>query len=64
MKFEFMKTITTRPSNYFQQNLATWQMERQEFANLPRLPAILTDVQTGWRLGFSRQMFLLIYPAV
>ena len=31
----------------------TWELERQEFLNLPRLPAIITDVQTGWILGFT-----------
>ena len=28
------------------------QIERVEFTTLPRLPAILTDVQAGWLLGF------------
>ena len=31
------------------------ETERQEFACLPRLPAILTDVQTGWRLNCSTE---------
>ena len=33
----------------------TWELERQEFENLPRLPAILTDVQTGWRLNCTAE---------
>lgn len=33
----------------------TWELERLEFLNLPRLPAILTDVQTGWLLGFTTE---------
>lgn len=32
-----------------------WEAERDEFVRLPRLPAILTDVQAGWLLGFTTE---------
>jgi len=31
----------------------SFETERQDFVCLPRLPAILTDFQTGWLLGFT-----------
>jgi hypothetical protein len=46
------------PGEYFQrsnQAVGTEEMERLEFTTLPRLPAILTDAQTGWLLGFTTE---------
>ena len=33
----------------------SFETERQDFVCLPRLPAILTDFQTGWLLGFPAE---------
>jgi hypothetical protein len=50
-----MKSRTTFIGGSFQPVMDTWEVERQEFLNLPRLPAIITDVQTGWLLGFTAE---------
>jgi hypothetical protein len=46
-----MKPRSTSPEGLPQPPIDTWELERQEFENLPRLPAILTDVQAGWRFN-------------
>ena len=40
--------------------METWEVERQEFVCLPRLPAILNSVQACWLLGFTEEAISIL----
>ncbi len=50
-----MKPRSTSHNGRLRPPMDTWEWERLEFQNLPRLPAILTDVQTSWRLNCTAE---------
>jgi len=50
-----MKPRSSLQNGLLKRPMDSWVLERQEFDNLPRLPAILTDLQTSWRLNCTTE---------